>query len=160
MTLESLLSFCPSSFSDGEATSASRGRLEDRVHLLFCQQCEISLFSFCCNIDLHMSLFIPECNCFISLIVKYHIKILCAPFIKVLESSGVLFWVFLSSPELCTSPSDWFHPALTVGVSWFYWEKVAVFPLCLLVWLHHDTHSHSGGSYSEGTLRPRLGQCV
>lgn len=41
-----------------------------------------------------MSLFIPECNCFISLIVKYHIKILCAPFIKVLESSGVLFWVF------------------------------------------------------------------
>lgn len=134
------------------STPSRRPHLEDGVHLLFCQQCEIYLFS-CCNIDFHMFIFIPECNCFTSLIVKYHIKI------YVLRS--LRFWsppVFclLSSPEPCTSPLDWFQFRLpsAAGSELGLLGESRSFPLCLLVWLHHEIHSHGRVSIQSGGFVP------
>lgn len=85
-----------------------RSRLDACVHLLYCQQCGITLLFFCSKIDFHMFIFIPECNYFIFLNAKY---------IKIYLLHPLRFWA---------PPVFFFFPNFFFSVSQVYWEKVAV----------------------------------
>lgn len=112
---------------------------------LFFSVCNVKVhLFFCCIIDVHhMFIFIPECNCFISLIVKYHIKIYALSSLRFWTPPVFDFYLCVLYRALHVSLRP-FPDLVARSASRCELGSLGKSPsvsLCLLVWLHHNNHS-------------------